>query len=58
MKKIATVFCTTLPIKELGYPNAQISPAKSSSLVDIAHYASSRFAFFGRNLSVCLSHYY
>ncbi|KKW20554.1 MAG: hypothetical protein UY62_C0047G0003 [Parcubacteria group bacterium GW2011_GWF2_50_9] len=44
--------------RPLGYPNAQISPAKSSSLVDNARIASSRFAFFVRNLSVCLSHYY
>ncbi|OHA19125.1 MAG: hypothetical protein A2836_00420 [Candidatus Taylorbacteria bacterium RIFCSPHIGHO2_01_FULL_45_63] len=45
-------------IMSLGYPNAQISPAKISSLVDDACIASSRFAFFGGNLSICLSHYY
>ena len=67
MNKIANVFCNLSLQKPLGYPTAQISPAKSSSLTlrdtrrgtsDIARYAFSRLAFFGRNFDVCLSHYY
>ena len=58
MNKTELIF-GNLPFREsLGYPTAQISPAKSSLLVDRACSASSRFAFFGRNLNVCLSHYY
>ena len=58
MNKIDISFFNSSCERSLGYPNAHISPTKSSSLVDNARIASSRFAFFGRNLNVCLSHYY
>jgi len=44
--------------RSLSFPNLQISPAKNQSLVDIASYASLRFAFLGRNLNVWRSYYY